>query len=365
MVISIWSDPSNYINLLFLINHFLKKKTNIILICQKIEDKTDFNYFVRKNRYLKIIEIKKNGKLGYLKFYKKKKDIIKKINPQTLISINFISLFISSLIFGKKNINWIYYNFDFNLTKGLKLNNFFEKHIIKYVNYIFLPSDSRVKLYKKNFLRNNNIFSVYNCFSKYFKIQNYKIGHKYQLLNKKKYLIRLGSFYKFHYLEEIALSTKFWDKGLYLVMAGKSYEGYYQKLKKFIKKNNLNKVILIENISYKLWFSLLKNALAGFALYKPINISHKLMGGTSQKLNNYIFAGIPSIVSKSEDILKFNKRYGTSIVTNNSPKDIAKKANFLLKNKKYYLEKSKKNKNAFANEFNFEKQIKKVEKYIF
>ena len=73
MVISIWSDPSNYINLLFLINHFLKKKTNIILICQKIEDKTDFNYFVRKNRYLKIIEIKKNGKLGYLKFYKKKK----------------------------------------------------------------------------------------------------------------------------------------------------------------------------------------------------------------------------------------------------------------------------------------------------
>ena len=38
-------------------------------------------------------------------------------------------------------------------------------------------------------------------------------------------------------------------------------------------------------------FKLLKNATAGFALYKPINVSHKLMGGTSQKLNNYIFAG--------------------------------------------------------------------------
>ena len=61
-----------------------------------------------------------------------------------------------------------------------------------------------------------------------------------------------------------------------------------------------------------------------------------------KKLNNYIFAGIPSIVSKSEDILKFNKMYSTSIITNNSPKDIAKKINFLINNKKFYLEKSKK-----------------------
>ena len=87
------------------------------------------------------------------------------------------------------------------------------------------------------------------------------------------------------------------------------------------------------------------------------------MGGTSQKLNNYIFAGIPSIVSKSEDILKFNRKYKTSIVTTNSPKDIAKKINLLVKNKKLYLEKLK-NKVAFNNEFNFEKQIQKVEKYI-
>ena len=95
----------------------------------------------------------------------------------------------------------------------------------------------------------------------------------------------------------------------------------FRSLKEFIKKNNLKKIILLENISYQLWFSLLKKAFAGFALYKPINVSHKLMGGTSQKLNNYIFAGIPSIVSKSEDILKFNKMYSTSIITNNSPKD--------------------------------------------
>ncbi len=364
MVISIWADPSNYINLLFLIRHFLKKKINIILICQKIEKKSDFYFFVKKNKNLKIFEIRKNGKLGYIEFFKKKQNAIKKNNPKTIISVNFISLFISSLIIKKKNLNWIYYNFDFDLTKDLRFKNFFERHIIKYVNYIFLPSDSRVKLYKKKFLRKNNIFSLYNCFSKFFKIKDNDISKKYQSLKKNKYLVRLGSFYKFHYLEEIALSTKYWNRDFSLVMAGKSYDGYYDKLNEFIKRNNLKKIILLENISYQLWFSLLKNAFAGFALYKPINISHKLMGGTSQKLNNYIFAGIPSIVSRSEDILKFNKIYGTSIITNNSPKDIAKRINFLIKNKKFYFEKLKKNKRAFDVEFNFEKQIRKVEKFI-
>ncbi len=240
IVISIWSDPSNYINLLFLIKHFLKKKINIILICQKIEKKEDFNYFINKTKYLKIFEIKKTGKLGYVNFYYQKKNIIKKINPQTLISVNFISLFLSSLIY-KKNINWIYYNFDFNLSKGLRVNNFLERNIIKYVNYVFLPSESRVNLYKKNFLRKKNIFSLHNCFSKFFRIQNYKIEQKFNILKKKKYLIRLGSFYKFHYLEELALSTKFWSKDLYLVMAGKSYDGYIDKLKLFIKKKKIEK----------------------------------------------------------------------------------------------------------------------------
>ena len=38
----------------------------------------------------------------------------------------------------------------------------------------------------------------------------------------------------------------------------------------------------MKNISYNLWFSLLKNGYGGFALYEQVNTSHRLMGGTSQ-----------------------------------------------------------------------------------
>ena len=73
ILISIWSDPSMYINLLFLINFFIKKKFEIILVCKKIEKKEDFYFFVKKYKYLKIIRVIEDGKKGYFNFYKKKK----------------------------------------------------------------------------------------------------------------------------------------------------------------------------------------------------------------------------------------------------------------------------------------------------
>ena len=128
IIISIWSDPSDYINLLFLINYLTKKKIQIILICQKIERKKDFYYFVNKSKKLKIIEINKKGKLGYLYFFKSKLDAVKKYKPKTIISVNFISLFFSKFVYNK-NLNWIYYNFDFNFSEKLNINNFLEKKI--------------------------------------------------------------------------------------------------------------------------------------------------------------------------------------------------------------------------------------------
>lgn len=361
--ISIWADPTDYINLLFLINYFIKKKQKITLICKSIERKEDFFYFVKKTKNLKVVEVNKNGKLGYCFFLFKKIFFFLKIKPKTIISINFISLFFTRFLYNK-NTNWVYYNFDFNISKDVLIKNYIEKKIIKKVSCIFLPSKSRVSLYKKIFLRSNKIFPIYNCFSKNFKTQKYKLNKINNKLKHKKYFVRLGSFYKHHYLKELALKTKLWNHNMYLVMAGKSYAGYFEEMKEFKKKNNLNKLILLKGISYKKWFVLLEHAIAGFALYKTINVSHNLMGGTSQKLNNYIFARIPSFINKNNDFLNFNNKYKTSIIVSNSLRDLNKKINFLIANKKFYRYKVKKNKVAFLNEFNFEKQIERVKDYI-
>ena len=363
IIISIWDDPCNYINLLFLINYFLDKKYEIILICQFIQKNNDFYYFVNNSNNLKVLQINKKNKIGYLYFFCTKLFWFIKFKPQTLISINFISLFFSYFTRSKK-MKWIYYNFDFNVTTKFNINNFFEKKIIPSVDVVLIPSRSRVQLYKKKFFRKKNIYEIKNCFSKNFKIKKFDLKKINKNLKKKNYLVRLGSFYKYHFLEEIALSTLNWKKNIYLVLAGKSYHKYFGELKNLKKKYNLHKVILIENVSYKTWFILLQNDIAGFALYESINTSHKLMGGTSQKLNNYIFANIPSFINSNNDFLKFNKKYNTSIIIDNPKTDIDIKVNFLLNNKRFYNFKINKNKIAFKREFNFEKQIKKIEKFI-
>jgi len=356
LIISLWSDPSMYLNLMFLINYLLKKKFIIILICKKIENINDFNFFIKKNPNLSVIQTNLDGKFGYIKFFYLKYIYYKKLNPRILISVNFISLFFSYFLVLKKT-RWIYYNFDFDLK--VKLNNFIEKIFIKKTDHILIPSESRLKVYKRNFDRVNRIYSINNCFSKEFKIKKLK---KYNKFSKQKYLIRLGSFSNFHALKEIAISTKYWKKNILLIMAGKSYDGYFEELKRFVKFNNLKKVILLKDINYYVWFALLERAIAGFALYDPINTSHNYMGGTSQKLNNYIYYNIPSLISKNRDFYKFNKKYQTSISVKNNPKDIAQKVNKILKDKNLYSFLKKKNREAFIKEFNFEKQIKKIKK---
>ena len=89
------------------------------------------------------------------------------------------------------------------------------------------------------------------------------------------------------------------------------------------------------------------------------------MAGTSQKFNNYLFANIPMIVNENQDFKKFKKKYDIfEMVDPNKTKLIAKKIDFIFKNKDRY-KKIKKNLNiAFKNELNFDKQFEQSYKKI-
>ena len=58
----------------------------------------------------------------------------------------------------------------------------------------------------------------------------------------------------------------------------------------------MDKVFILEDISNKLWFEILKKSHLGLCFYKPSALSHKYMAGTSQKFNNYLYFKIPMIV---------------------------------------------------------------------
>jgi glycosyltransferase involved in cell wall biosynthesis len=122
-----------------------------------------------------------------------------------------------------------------------------------------------------------------------------------------------------------------------------------------------NKVILLPSVPYSLWYDCLYSAHLGICLYEPCNLSHVYMAGTSQKFNNYLLAGIPSIVSNSPDFIAFVERYKTSKVAHaTDPHSIAQAVNSIFCNSEEYALYCRSVKHAFETEFNFEKQFEPI-----
>lgn len=367
ILISIWSDPSFYINLCFLINK-LFQKYEIILICRKIKKSENFYYLVN-NKKIKIIEIEGTGKWALIKYLLATIKLCIQNSFYICISVNFLSLITLSVtkILIRKKFKFYYYNFDFNLSKNIQFKTFLEKKALKFIDIIFIPSPSRLRIYKKNFKVKNKIVSIFNCYSKKFK-PNINNKSKLKKILKNKFVVtRLGSYNSYHYLREIVSASSDLNKNIILVLAGHDYNNYFKKLNLYLKKKKIlrSNLLLLGSINYTEWFYILKKASLGIAFYENINTSHNNMAGTSQKLNNYVFAGIPVLTNNNLEFRKYNKKYKNLLLVNpENINNISKTINAIYKNKKKYLKLKKQSKKAFLEEFNFEKQYKKIE-YLF
>tara|TARA_B100001093_G_C26835509_1_gene1018156 strand:- start:1829 stop:2941 length:1113 start_codon:yes stop_codon:yes gene_type:complete len=364
----IWSDPSLYINLLFIVQKLLKKNYRIsIFYRENLKNNKNLRYFkfLNKTDLIKINSSNLNyfNKISFFLFLIKVIICNLKLKPDLLIGFNFHGYLTSYIInlFSKKT-KLINYNFDFNyLDSNLseKIQTYILKLIIKKANVTITPSYNRSMLYKKKYNLTKKPLDICNTFPKNFLIKTKKRNKRF------KTIIRLGSYNESHNLENLILSTVYFPSNYKLILAGVSYNNYYEKLEILIKKNNLKKVTLLKNVNYSEWFKILKKGDLGIAFYDQVNTSHRNMAGTSQKFNNYLLAGIPCLVNKNKDFIEFNKKYNVLYIQNkNSPKDISKKIIEIFKNKKIYNKKIQNSKKLFLKELNFEKQYEKLELYI-
>ena len=308
----IWSDPSLYINLIFIAQKLLKKKHKVTIFYRNnFKNSQNLKYF----KFLKKVDLVKfeSSHFRYLNkisfFFLYCKVLIYNFKKRSDLAIGFnfhgfLTSYLMNFFFRKTRI--INYNFDFNFSDNIfseKIQSYILRKIIKKAVISVTPSSNRSNLYKKKYYLKKKPLEIYNTCPKDF-LKKKKIKDK-----KIKTIIRLGSYNVSHNLENLILSTAYFPTNYKLILAGVSYNNYYKKLKFLIKKNNLKKVTLLKDVNYSKWFEILKKGDLGIAFYDPVNTSHKNMAGTSQKFNNYLLAGIPCLVNKNEDFIKFNKKY--------------------------------------------------------
>jgi len=376
VLINIWADPAMYLATTFTARILSETGNSVDLIYRTpnahFDVASDVN-FGDKSRLQRVGSgnIGLLDKIDYIKFIITSVKVTRREKPDAIIGYNtlgFVAAYIASKVSPKSKL--IYHNFDFDIsTKGLGLLGRLLKRVELFAArsaYITIfPAPERAVKYSGMARLSRAPLSVLNCFPRFWPKQ--KTGELHAFLKSKnlffeQLVIHLGSIDPFHGIEATIRSVLHWKGNWGLIVAGFSNGSYLEEMQKLVSDLGLLKrVIFLPSVSNSLWYDCLYSANLGICLYEPCNLSHSYMAGTSQKLNNYLVAGIPSIVSNSPDFIAFVEKYKTSKVAEaTDPLSISQAVNSLLCNPEEYAAYCQAVKQAFESEFNFEKQFEPI-----
>lgn len=376
VLLAIWADPAMYLAATFTAQTLSERGICVDLLYRKPNSDLDVAGDVKFGTRTSMRPVGGGhsgwrDKIDYTKFVIKVIAISRREMPNAIIGYNtlgFVAAYIATRICPNSKL--IYHNFDFDVSaNGLRLLGRLLRRIelfaARRADITIFPSLGRAEKYKAMAQLTSEPLSVLNCFPRYWPRQ--KTGELQRLLEVKclsfdRLVVRLGSIDPFHGIEATIRSVLEWKGNWGLILAGVSNGSYLEDMQKLTDELGLaNRVIFLPSVSYAMWYDCLYSADLGICLYEPSNLSHAHMAGTSQKLNNYLVAGIPSIVSNSPDFISFVELYKTSMVVEpTDPHAIAQAVNLLLSNTEEYAFYRRAAKNAFESEFNFEKQFEPI-----
>ena len=364
----IWANPSSHQVILPIIRSF-SKISKIYLFSSsnksiELLDKKDSNYskyckhkkipFFENQNFINKLSLIYFLAISFFYILLNKPKYVYIIDKYPLILTFFIKFFLKTKI--------IYHNLDYEpIAEGLfqKIIKRIELRSVQYLDFLIFSHNMRAKKFFKDSKIKKKFIIFYNSLPTDF-YKKYK--NKYLKNTKKKKLFYFGSIGPGHGLFDLIKSAKFLDNNLNLEIYGWVVDdNFYSKIRKFIKKNNLDEKITIKlNVKDFVWKSKMMDAQLGVALYEIKSLSHKFMFPASQKINAYLAACLPVLVSNTKDNKNFLANYKCGVSTHLNSKLIAKNINLIFRNKKLYKSLKKNSKNAFLSEFNFEKQFKKI-----
>ena len=374
----LWADPRPYIAMIFTAKTLSDYGFSVEIIHRALASDQDVASEVDlgDNTRLRPIGRGHNGwrdKLDYVVFIFMNIVLLLRNKTDVVIGYNMfgiIAAFIATRLRPKTIL--IYHNFDFDsiqTTTSKVCTRFFrllEISASRKSSLVIFPHLGRAEVFKDEARLDKDPIAVMNCYP--LATPKAKTGKLQNLLTARglcfdKLVVRLGMIGPYHGIEATIRSVLEWKGKWGLILAGFPGDDLYiEEIKKLVQNLGLDKrVVFLLSVPYSLWYDCLYSAHLGISLYESFNLSHIYMSGTSQKLNNYFVAGIPSIVSNSPDFSAFVEKYGTSKTADPlDPHSIAKAVNSLLCDPKEYTTYCQNVKNAFKSEFNFEKQFEPV-----
>ena len=377
VLLAIWADPRTYLSTVFTAQGLSTRGIDVDLVYRKPNKELDVFGDVNfgSNTRHHPIGGKHSGwrdKVDYLTYIIKLISIVWRKRPDVIIGYNKLGLlasFVVTQFFPK--IRLIYHNYDFDISSLQDILGRCELVAARNADLIIFPALGRSEEYKSIAGLKREPMSVLNCYPLSYSVK--KTGELNKILESKglsfdRLVIRLGMIGPFHGIEATFRSMPKWKGNWGFIMGGFAPETYLKEINQLVEELGLgDRVLILPSVSNSLWYDILSSGDLGISLYDPdpLNLSHKYMAGTSQKLNGYFVTGIPSIVPNTPDFFSFVEQYGTSkLVDVSNPGSIAQAVNSFLGDTEEYDRYSKNVRKAFQSEFNFEKQFEPVFKWL-
>ncbi|MGU8942637.1 glycosyltransferase [Clostridium perfringens] len=305
----------------------------------KVETKykvVDYNveYNIKDNIIKKI--------LWKLRFFKENYKIIKKIEPNIIHACNVDMLFLAILASKRKITKIVYDSYEICAYKSgvagtsnviSKIIEFIERFLIKKIDYMICVSNSAKEYFiRKYSIKKIQVITNVPCI-KNSDIIKHNINNKFRILY-------IGNFSINRGIEELIKAGKFINENVEINLQG--FGAYEDEFRLCIHNNDLeSKVKIIEPILPKDVIKEISNkADVGVVLTKPTSINHKLT--VSNKIFDYINAGLPVIMSNVDEHVYLNNKYRIGIIIDEvTSEEIAKAINKLVNDVELYEELSK------------------------
>jgi glycosyltransferase involved in cell wall biosynthesis len=180
-------------------------------------------------------------------------------------------------------------------------------------------------------------------------------------------LFRQGNIGTAHAIEATIRSIPFWTSSRWgFVLMGHQNQAYVAHIRDIATQLGVERqVAILPRVSYDEVSSFTAGADAGCALYEPINFSHTHSATASNKLFEYMAAGLPSIVPDSDAFLRLARAHGCFMtVPHDDPVQIAGAVNRLFGDDAYRETLGRAAHTAFRTVFAYEHQLAPVVNWI-
>ena len=176
-------------------------------------------------------------------------------------------------------------------------------------------------------------------------------------------LLRQGRIAQGHAIEATIRSMPFWASREWgLVLIGTGEPEYLSMLAQLARELDVeNQLTLLPPVSYDEVLRLTPGADVGHALYEPIHINNRFITTASNKIMEYMAAGLPILVSDRPELRAFVDRYACGMAAKeSSPESTAAAVNALLGDPDLAKRLGAAGQRAFQEEFNYERQFAPV-----